>query len=372
MLTFRLFLLVIMVDLACSAERVVAQDAGDNSLKMIDLFNASTNEDVACYRIPALVTAGNGDLLAAIDERVPSCGDLKWSGNINIVLRRSIDHGETWLPIETLVDFPEGQSASDPSMIVDQMTGAIFLFYNYMDLERERDVYYLHMIKSEDNGLTWSEPIDLTEQITLPEWKDDFKFITSGRGMQTAGGKLVHCLVNLNNGMHLFASDDHGESWYLLETPIRPADESKVIELTDRAWMVNARVNDKKGSRYIHISRDEGKSWESFRSPELTDPGCNASIIRYSSVASGGEKDRILFANANSSSGRQNMTVRISYDEGQTWSAGKTIYSGLSAYSSLTVLANGDIGLFFEKDDYTKNVFVKFSLSWLTDGMDSN
>jgi sialidase-1 len=66
------------------------------------------------------------------------------------------------------------------------------------------------------------------------------------------------------------------------------------------------------------------------------------------------------------------MTVRISYDEGETWSEGKTVYSGLSAYSSMTVLANGDIGLFFEKDDYTKNVFVKFSLSWLTDGKDSN
>ena len=64
------------------------------------------------------------------------------------------------------------------------------------------------------------------------------------------------------------------------------------------------------------------------------------------------------------------MTVRISYDEGLTWTEGKTIYPGGSAYSSLTVLENGDIGLFFEKDDYTENVFVSFSLEWLTDGAD--
>ena len=64
------------------------------------------------------------------------------------------------------------------------------------------------------------------------------------------------------------------------------------------------------------------------------------------------------------------MTVRISYDEGKTWSEGKTIYSGGSAYSSMTVLENGDIGLLFEKDGYTENCFVRFSLDWLTDGED--
>ena len=140
MLTFRLFLLIFTVNLACTTERIVAQDRNDYSLKMVDLFNASANDDVACYRIPALVTAPNGDVLAAIDERVPSCGDLKWSGNINIVLRRSTDHGETWLPIETLVDFPEGQSASDPSMIVDQVTGDIFLFYKITSIRISVDV----------------------------------------------------------------------------------------------------------------------------------------------------------------------------------------------------------------------------------------
>ena len=82
------------------------------------------------------------------------------------------------------------------------------------------------------------------------------------------------------------------------------------------------------------------------------------------------KKNRLLFANANSVNGRQNMTVRISYDEGKTWSKGKTIYTGGAAYSSLTKLKNGDIGIFFEQDGYKKNPFVSFSLKWLTDGKD--
>jgi sialidase-1 len=335
-----------------------------------DIFNSSMNDSVSCYRIPAIITAPNGDLIAAIDERVPSCGDLKWSKDINIVIRRSDDNGKTWTPIEVVIDFPEGKSASDPSMIVDKITGDVFLFYNYMNLDTEKDIYYLHVMKSSDNGKTWSKPEDITSQIAKPEWHKDFRFITSGRGIQTSTGKLLHCMVNLNSGMHLFGSDDHGKTWYFIDTPISPANESKVIELADGTWMVNARANDKKGVRYVHTSSDEGKTWITKAEPQLIDPGCNASIIRYTSIKDGYNKNRLLFSNAKSKKGRTNMTVRVSYDEGKTWTEGKTIYTGSSAYSSLTVLENGDIGLFFEKDKHTKNIFASFSLKWLTDKKD--
>ncbi|MCB0475957.1 MAG: exo-alpha-sialidase, partial [Flavobacteriaceae bacterium] len=327
-------------------------------------------DSVTCFRIPTIVTAPNGALIAAIDERVPSCGDLKWSRDINIVIRRSEDSGKTWLPIEKVVDFPLGKSASDPSMIVDKVTNEIFLFFNFMDLDNEKDIYYLQFIKSKDNGKTWSEPTDITSQISKPEWHNDFKFITSGRGIQTRSGILLHCMVNLHNGMHVFGSDDHGESWYVIDTPISPADESKIVELEDGSWMINSRAN-KTGYRYVHISNDNGKSWQSKAAIDLPDPGCNASIIRYTSTKDGYKKNRLLFSNANSKTNRVNMTVRVSYDEGKTWTAGKTIYGGSSAYSSLTVLPNGDIGLFFEKDDYTNNNFVSFSLDWLTNGKDT-
>jgi sialidase-1 len=326
-------------------------------------------DSVACFRIPAIVTAPNGDLVAAIDERVPSCGDLKFSKDINIVIRRSSDNGKTWSAIETVVDFPFGQSASDPSMIVDKTTQEIFLFYNFMYLDQEKDVYYFHMLKSADNGKTWSKPKDITPQTTKPAWKNDFKFITSGRGIQTRSGKLLHTIVNLKHGLYLFGSEDHGETWFFIDTPIQPADESKVVELADGTWMVNSRVNGA-GMRYVYTSTDEGKTWLTKKEPALIDPSCNASIIRYTAIKNGAAKNRLLFSNAKMKEGRNNLTVRISYDEGKTWTAGKTIYPGSAAYSSLTILENGDIGLFFEKDDYTENMFVSFSLEWLTDGKD--
>ena len=334
-----------------------------------DLFNTSMNPGVSCYRIPAIVTATNGDLVVAIDERVPSCNDLRGSGDINIVIRRSQDHGKSWSKIDKIVDFPEGKSASDPSMIVDQVTSEIFLFYNFMDLEKEADIYYLHVIKSSDHGKSWSEAEDITSQIAKAKWHKDFKFITSGRGIQTRSGKLLHCMVNLDHGLHLFGSDDHGKSWHLIDTALKPGNESKVVELEDGRWMVNCRANGR-GIRYVHVSSDQGNTWDSRPEPELIDPGCNGSIIRYTSTIDGYQLSRLLFSNAKMKKGRENMTVRISYDEGLTWTEGKTIYPGSSAYSSLTVLENGDIGLFFEKDDYTENVFVSFSLEWLSDGED--
>ncbi|MCB0471692.1 MAG: exo-alpha-sialidase, partial [Flavobacteriaceae bacterium] len=313
------------------------QEDKQAAIHSVDLFNTDMKDSVNCFRIPTIVTAPNGALIAAIDERVPSCGDLKWSRDINIVIRRSEDSGKTWLPIEKVVDFPLGKSASDPSMIVDKVTNEIFLFFNFMDLDNEKDIYYLQFIKSKDNGKTWSEPTDITSQISKPEWHNDFKFITSGRGIQTRSGILLHCMVNLHNGMHVFGSDDHGESWYVIDTPISPADESKIVELEDGSWMINSRAN-KTGYRYVHISNDNGKSWQSKAAIDLPDPGCNASIIRYTSTKDGYKKNRLLFSNANSKTNRVNMTVRVSYDEGKTWTAGKTIYGGSSAYSSLTVL----------------------------------
>ena len=163
--------------------QVVAQNQEpqlpEGLIQIHDLFNASINPEVACYRIPALVTATNGDLIVAIDERVPSCNDLRGSKDINIVIRRSSDQGKNWSEIQKIIDFPVGKSASDPSMIVDRESGDIFLFYNYMDLEKEKDVYYLHVVKSSDHGKSWTEAENITAQISKSAWHNDFKFITS-------------------------------------------------------------------------------------------------------------------------------------------------------------------------------------------------
>ena len=233
-----------------------------------------------------------------------------------------------------------------------------------MNLDKEKDIYYLKFVKSVDNGESWSSPRDITNEITHENWRKDFMFITSGRGVQTSNGTLLHTLVNLNKGTHVFGSKDHGKNWFLIDNPVKPGDESKIIELSDNNWMINSRVN-AAGLRFTHTSPDKGKNWFSNPNSDLNDPGCNASLIRYN-FSNNLEKSVLLFSNANNSKERKNMTISISYDNGKTWPNTKTIYSGEAAYSSMTILKNGEIGLFFEKDNYSKNVFVKFSLDWLS------
>ena len=326
------------------------------NLEFIDLFDNSMNSEVFCYRIPSLVTTTNGTLIAAIDERNNSCGDLKWNRDINIVIRKSFDDGKTWTKIEKIVDYPLGKSASDPSIIIDKKTNEIFLFFNYMDLDNAKDIYRFMVIKSSDQGENWSEPVEITNNIIKKGWEKDFMFITSGRGIQTKDGTLLHCLVNLNKGTHVFGSKDHGKSWFLIDTPLSPGDESKIVELSNGNWLVNSRVNSN-DSRYSHVSKDNGQTWATFKNKDLQDPGCNASLVKYDEL--------LLFTNAFDSKYRKNLSLSISEDQGITWAKNHTIYRGESAYSSMTKLKNGDIGVFFEKDNYTKNVFVRIPKSWL-------
>ena len=237
-----------------------------------------------------------------------------------------------------------------------------------MNHNSEPNVYYLKYIKSEDNGSSWSKPVDITNQISKPTWNKDFKFITSGRGIQTRSGDLIHTLVNLDQGMHLFKSLDHGLNWQLVKSKIEPANESKIVELSNGDWMVNSRTN-QTGLRWIHISNNEGKSWNSYPDSTLIDPGCNASILRYNFTSEKG-RGRLLFSNLKDSKDRKNLHVRISYDDGNTWNEGKEIYFASSAYSTMTVLENGEVGLMYEKNNYSEHEFVRFSIDWLTDGKD--
>ncbi len=336
-----------------------------SQLESQSLFNTKIKENVVCFRIPAIACATNGDIIVAVDERTKSCGDLRHEDDINIVIRRSEDNGKTWSEIKTIIDYPIGESASDPSFIVDKITGEIFLFFNYMNLKFEKDIYYLKFVKSSDNGNTWTKPIDITNQISKPEWHNNFKFITSGEGFQTESGKLLHTLVNLEQGLFVFASDDHGKSWYLIDTPIKPADESKIIELaSDKSWLINSRVNSS-GYRYIHKSFDEGKTWTSKPDSSLIDPSCNASLVQYTYYENNNEKNVLIFSNLHSSSNRENLSLKYSLDNGKNWSKPKIIYQGQAAYSSLCILKNGELALVFEKDNYSDIVFCSFLINFV-------
>lgn len=329
------------------------------------------------YRIPALVTAMNGDLLAVIDARRTNLADLQYVRDIDIAIRRSQDNGKTWTETGFVTAFPDGQVASDPALIVDRITGEIFCFYNFLDHDLEinktrpskKAVNYRHYVQSsKDHGKTWSEPRDIRDNILPKGVKErDFVFITSGRGVQTRSGALIHTICHVGKGGYLFGSNDHGKTWQALKSKMfSPADENKFLELSNGEWMINARVGG--GTRYVHRSSNKGKTWRAQRDTNLPDPACNAEAIVYTTKKDGYARNRLLFINAHSANSRQNLVLSISYDDGRTWKFKKCIEKGASGYSSITICKNGDIGIFFENG--RKMSFVRVTLEDLTDGKD--
>ncbi len=341
----------------------------DDSFLDKTLFMSGQNK-THTFRIPALITAPNGDLIAACDARRKNAADLIWVRDIDIVVRRSRDNGKTWEKMEIVCDYGDGLPASDPSFILNSKTGEIFCFYNFMDQDKAPKEFRLLYQTSKDNGKTWSQARDITENITRPEWKKDFMFITSGRGIQTEKGELLHTLVNLKRGLFIYGSKDNGKTWELYPQAIKPGDESKVVQLAGGNLMINSRVNGS-GARWVHKSNDDGKTWKGEKSKTLIDPGCNGSIIRYTSKKGGYTKNRLLFANCDTVKGRKKLTLKISYDEGKTWSKGKVIHAGSAAYSSLTICKDGSIGILYEAKGYKEIRFARITLNQLTDGQDS-
>ncbi len=361
-------LIILLLYAGCAENSASSEDTlcdKNSAISYQILFMPDSTEPAGtCYRIPALIKAPNGDLIAVADQRIASCGDLKQNRNINIVMRRSTDNGITWTKMQTLVDYPLGQSASDASLICDEETKEIFLFFNYMNLDKEKNVFYLRYIKSSDNGISWSKAKDITAEITKPAWKNDFKFISSGRGIQCKDGTLLHTLVNLQRGLHVFGSNNHGKTWFLKEAALNPADESKIIELKNGTWMVNSRVPGA-GCRYVYRSCDKGKTWLSQKDTTLIDPACNASIIKYNFHDKGNIKNLILFSNVCAESERKNLSLKISEDQGKTWAHQKIIYPGSAAYSSMAIDKNGFVGILFEKDNYSEIAFTRLNIKKL-------
>ena len=331
------------------------------------------------FRIPAIITAKNGDLMVVIDARRNTTRDLQHTRNIDIAYKRSTDNGNTWTDIKFMTNFPDGEVGSDASLVLDRNTGRMFCFYNYLDHDTEFNksrpsktaVNYRYFLQtSDDHGKTWSQPKDIRDEV-LPGHitKRDFVFITSGRGTQTRSGLIVHTIVHVGKAGYLFGSSDQGKTWGALKkvSPFSPANESKFVELSDGTWMINARVNGS-GYRYVHLSNDLGKTWVCKKETNLPDPGCNAEPLVYTSKKDGYAKDRLLFVNSHNQKGRRNLVLSMSYDNGESWDYKKCIEKGPAAYSAITACKNGDIGIFFENG--TKMTFVRVTLADLTDGTD--
>lgn len=327
------------------------------------------------YRIPAVCTAQDGTIITAIDARIDNNSDLP--GNIDIVVRRSTDGGHNWLTPQTIADFG-ADGASDPALVVDRATGDILcLFASHSGLFQSTpsNKIRFQVSKSTDNGATWSAPVEHSTDIYAPNW--NAAWVASGSAHQLRNGRIVAVVGVREIGENdidnfVIYSDDAGDSWSFMATEaVNSGNESKIIELDNGDWMINSR-NNATTNRLVTTSTDQGATWGASL-PDLIDPGCNADLIRYTSTLDGYNQSRVLFSNLQSTSGRFNIHVYLSHDEASSWTYSKQIYEGASAYSSLTILDDGTVGLYYENGEYENYQisFARFSLDWLSNGDDT-
>lgn len=332
------------------------------------------------YRIPSLITTQKGTVLAFCEGR--EAGD---AGDINLLMKRSDDNGKTWSEEQIIWDDKQNTSGN-PCPVVDEKTGRIYLFMTW-NLGSDHEAQIIHkksqdtrrpyVCYSDDDGKTWSKPEDLTANCKDPSW--GWYATGPGVGIQLKKGKYKGRLIIPANhsyddadgnirggpygyGSHVIISDDHGQTWRKSE-PIRPGcNESQVIELSNGDLMMNMRSYNAKYCRASALSTDGGETWSAIKHElQLVESKCQASILNFEKFEG---KNMYLFSNPAVPVGRTHMTIKISFNEGQTWANSKLIFPGPSAYSCLTKLPNGNIGLFFEggnKNRYEHMVFLSFS-----------
>lgn len=340
-------------------------------------------DGVHTHRIPGLATTPRGTLIAVFDLRHAHGGDLP--ADIDVGAMRSTDDGATWSPVQRILDFDssvagsQGNGVGDPAVLVDQRTGTIFVAALWSKGPRAwngsgpgmtpEETGQLVLVKSEDDGVTWSSPISLTRQVKDPAWR--LCFNGPGNGIQLRDGSLVFPaqFKGPDNVPHscFIASSDGGATWRISPAAIPgspPTSECAVAELTDGSLLLTMRNESRSGIRVWarwewRGSLLEGKWSEPWLS--LPDPTCMASLIRH---PHGG----LIFSNPNHASQRVDLTVRSSADEGKTWSAGRLLEPGGAMYSCLTVLRDGRIGVLYESASAAGLVFARFPLEWVQEG----
>ncbi|GAA4288880.1 discoidin domain-containing protein [Georgenia daeguensis] len=336
------------------------------------------------YRIPALAVTNDGDILASYDGR-PTAWDAP--GPNSILQRRSTDGGVTWeeqtFVHEGKVEAPiEGYS--DPSYIVDRHTGDIFNFHvksfdrgfgnSQPGVDPEaRNVLHAEVSVSHDDGETWEHEV-ITADVTADlGWRS--RFAASGQGIQLKygehAGRLIQQFTIINAAGTFQAvsvySDDHGQTWQVGEPVGVGMDENKTVELSDGRVMLNSRDSHRSGYRTVAISEDGGVTYgEVTIDRELPDPTNNASIVRaYPDAPEGSARAKVLlFSNSGSQTSRTNGTIRMSFDDGETWPVAKVFQPGEMAYSTLATLPDGNVGLLYEPG-HNGIRFAQFNLAWL-------
>lgn len=322
------------------------------------------------YRIPALLVTPKGTLLAFCEGRKTSSAD---HGDVDLVLKRSEDGGRTWSAQQLIHE--EGGTAKitigNPCPVVDAKTGSIWL-------PCTRDNQRVLMLHSDDDGQSWSAPRDITDDVKDPQW--GWYATGPGHGIQLtrgprAGRLIVPCDCRrgardseLRTKGHSFVifSDDGGKSWTRGQLTDPSMNECEVVELADGGLLLSMRNYEGKNRRALARSNDAGASWGRCElHPDLFCPTCQASLHRLS-----WEPNRILYSGPGGP-GRNNLTIRLSRDEGRSWPVARVLQEGPSAYSDLAVLADGAIGCLYEtgaKHPYESIVFARFSPRWIEAG----
>lgn len=310
------------------------------------------------YRIPALVTANDGSLIAIADKRIENNNDLP--NPIDIVARISTDNGHTWSDYITVAEHDSIGGCGDAAAVVDRNTGDILAIYSHGNGLWQDSPAQITVNRSTDGGKTWGDTLNINPQIltTDPNGPQPLKvtaaFATSGHALQLADGRIMFALVTRNEGEPLFKvyavySDDGGRTWQVSKTPgTVDGDESKIVELKDGTLIMSIRNRwrEKKydNKRIFAYSKDRGETWsEPVAVEDIIDPACNGDVIAYS------QGDIVLHSIPNHPNKRENVSILVSHDGGKTFPTAKTVYAGGSGYSSLTELQDGNIGILTEE-----------------------
>lgn len=331
------------------------------------------------YRIPAIITAGDGSLVTMTDKRKFNEGDLP--EDIDIVCRYSTDNGQTWSEPYTVAEGKgKGAGYGDAALVRTNNDNELMCVFVggvgfFQSTPENSDRTYKCM--SYDCGRTWTKPLDITDHIFGAGCSDSIRskwkgaFVASGNGLLTSTGRIMFVLAVRDNpddylcSNYSLYSDDNGATWSVSQRASTGGDEAKVVELTNGDILMSIRHSQ---ARWFNISKDGGVTWQPSTGtwPDLTAPACNGDIIRYPSRIN---NSNILLHSLPFGSLRSDVTVYASLDDGKTWPFCKCVVPYYSAYSSLCVLPDGTIGLYVEeREDDNKGyemVFYRFGLDWL-------
>ena len=375
------------------AEPAPAPDASTElPASMSEAQHLAGNTDTDNYRIPAITTAPNGDLLVSYDERPKDNGNGGSDApNPNhIVQRRSTDGGKTWSAptyIHQGTETGKKVGYSDPSYVVDHQTGTIFNFHvkSYdqgwsgskagTDPEN-RSIIQAEVSTSTDNGWTWTH-----RTITADITKDNpwtARFAASGQGIQIQhgahAGRLVqqYTIRTADGTVQAVSvySDDHGKTWQAGTPTGTGMDENKVVELSDGSLMLNSRASDGSGFRKVARSTDGGQTWsEPASDKNLPDSVDNAQIIRaFPNAAPSDPRAKVLLLSHSPNPkpwSRDRGTISMSCDDGASWATGKVFNENFVGYTTIAVQSDGSIGLLSEDGNYGGIWYRNFTMNWL-------